>query len=140
MADRLAELKQKYQSVLTVIKQEQVHLQNVHIENDKLLIRGEAPSQVAKNKVWDQIKLIDPQYQDITIDITVKETAPTQPVVADPVGRENSYTVKAGDTLSAISKHFYGNANKYMKIFDANKDTLKDPDKIQPGQHLTIPA
>ena len=44
------------------------------------------------------------------------------------------YTVQKGDTLSKISKQFYGDANKYKKIFDANKDQLKDPDKIQPGQ------
>ena len=48
--------------------------------------------------------------------------------------------MQAGDTLSKISKQFYGNANDYMKIFNANKDKLKDPDKIQPGQQLNIPA
>jgi nucleoid-associated protein YgaU len=47
--------------------------------------------------------------------------------------------VKSGDTLSKIAKEFYGNANAYMKIFEANKGTLSDPDKIKPGQVLTIP-
>jgi nucleoid-associated protein YgaU len=50
-----------------------------------------------------------------------------------------SYTVKSGDTLSGIAKHFYGNANAYMKIFEANKDQLSDPNKIKPGQVLKIP-
>ncbi|HKO59658.1 MAG TPA: LysM peptidoglycan-binding domain-containing protein, partial [Pyrinomonadaceae bacterium] len=50
------------------------------------------------------------------------------------------YTVKPGDTLSKISKQFYGDANEYMRIFYANKDTLKDPDKIQVGQELNVPA
>ncbi|WP_242489930.1 peptidoglycan-binding protein LysM [Noviherbaspirillum cavernae] len=50
------------------------------------------------------------------------------------------YTVKAGDTLSKISKEYYGNANQYGVIFDANKPMLKDPDKIYPGQLLRIPA
>ena len=139
MADRLSELKQKYQSVLRVIEQQAVRLQNVHIENDKLLIRGEAHSQDAKNKVWDQIKLVDPGYKDLVVDITVKEAAPGK-AAASSAPAEETYTVQAGDTLSAISKRFYGNANQYMKIFNANKDQLSDPDKIKPGQRLRIPA
>jgi nucleoid-associated protein YgaU len=50
------------------------------------------------------------------------------------------YTVKPGDTLSKISKQFYGNANEYMRIFNANKDKLRDPDHLQVGQELMIPA
>ncbi len=50
------------------------------------------------------------------------------------------YTVVSGDTLSKISKQFYGDANKYMKIFEANKPMLSDPNKIYPGQNLRIPA
>ncbi|QQS30321.1 MAG: peptidoglycan-binding protein LysM [Sphingobacteriales bacterium] len=50
------------------------------------------------------------------------------------------YTVVKGDTLSKIAKEFYGNANKYMVIFEANKPMLSDPDKIYPGQVLRIPA
>jgi nucleoid-associated protein YgaU len=49
------------------------------------------------------------------------------------------YTVVAGDSLSKIAKKFYGDANKYSKIFDANKPMLKDPDRIYPGQVLRIP-
>lgn len=49
------------------------------------------------------------------------------------------YTVAKGDTLSKISKQFYGDANKYMKIFEANKPMLAHPDKIYPGQMLRIP-
>jgi len=49
------------------------------------------------------------------------------------------YTVVKGDNLSKISKQQYGDANKYMKIFEANKPMLKDPDKIYPGQMLRIP-
>lgn len=51
-----------------------------------------------------------------------------------------AYTVQKGDTLSKIAKDFYGNANKYHQIFEANKPMLKDPDKIYPGQVLRIPA
>lgn len=63
--------------------------------------------------------------------------APAQPAAAPA---ETTYTVQAGDTLSKIAKQFYGDANKYMVIFEANKDMLKDPDKIRPGQTLRIPA
>jgi len=49
------------------------------------------------------------------------------------------YTVQSGDTLSKIAKQFYGNANDYMKIFEANRDKLNDPNKIQVGQSLVIP-
>jgi len=49
------------------------------------------------------------------------------------------YTVKSGDTLSAISKSVYGDANKYNGIFEANKPMLSSPDRIYPGQVLRIP-
>jgi nucleoid-associated protein YgaU len=52
---------------------------------------------------------------------------------------ETIYAVAPGDTLSKIAKHYYGDANKYMKIFEANKDQLKDPNMIQVGQKLRIP-
>lgn len=50
-----------------------------------------------------------------------------------------TYTVKPGDTLSKIAKHFYGDARKYSIIFEANRDILKDPNVIHPGQKLRIP-
>jgi nucleoid-associated protein YgaU len=51
-----------------------------------------------------------------------------------------SYTVISGDTLSGIAKHFYGNANHWPQIFEANRDQLDNPDRIRPGQVLKIPA
>lgn len=50
------------------------------------------------------------------------------------------YTVKSGDTLSAIAKREYGDANQWKRIFDANRDLIEDPDLIHPGQELRIPA
>ena len=50
-----------------------------------------------------------------------------------------TYTVQAGDTLSKISKEFYGDANSYMKIFQANREHLDNPNEIKPGQKLVIP-
>jgi len=60
--------------------------------------------------------------------------------VKEPADESRYYTVVKGDTLSAIAKTQYGNANAYMKIFDANKPMLSNPDKIYPGQVLRIPA
>jgi nucleoid-associated protein YgaU len=61
--------------------------------------------------------------------------------VAAPAEPDSKYhTVKSGDTLSKIAKEAYGDANAYMKIFEANKPMLKDPNKIYPGQMLRIPA
>jgi len=50
------------------------------------------------------------------------------------------YSVTAGDNLSKIAQHFYGDANAWKKIFDANRDQLTDPDRIKPGQMLKIPS
>jgi nucleoid-associated protein YgaU len=50
-----------------------------------------------------------------------------------------TYVVQSGDTLSKIAQKYYGDASLYTKIFDANKDILKDPNKIQVGQKLRIP-
>jgi nucleoid-associated protein YgaU len=66
--------------------------------------------------------------------------APASAPASSASSRTQMYTVKPGDTLSKISKQFYGNTNEYMKIFNANKDKLKDPDQIQVGQELKIPA
>jgi nucleoid-associated protein YgaU len=52
---------------------------------------------------------------------------------------ERHYTVKPGDTLSKISRQFYGDANQYTKIFNANRNILRDPNTISPGQELVIP-
>jgi nucleoid-associated protein YgaU len=60
--------------------------------------------------------------------------------VAQPADESRYYTVVRGDTLSAIAKSQYGNANQYMKIFEAHKPMLADPDKIYPGQLLRVPG
>ena len=140
---RFEQLKQKYQPALNAVSQQQVRLQNVNMQGDKLFIRGEAPSQEAKNKVWDAIKLIDASYSDLIADITVNESQAqkTQTAGASIGGQQarRTYTVKSGDTLSKISKEVYGASQSYMKIFEANKDKLSDPNEIQPGQELVIP-
>jgi nucleoid-associated protein YgaU len=141
---RFEQLKQKYLSVQNAMAQHQVHLRNLNMQGDKLFMRGEAPSQDAKNKVWDEIKRVDPSYTDLIADITVNEAAQparTQTAGAGVTGGQNSrtYTVQPGDSLSKISKQFYGNANDYTKIFEANRDRLSNPNEIKVGQQLNIP-
>ena len=134
-------LKQKYQSVLNLMQQLQVQLQNVNMQGNQLLVRGIAPSPDAKNRVWDQVKLIDKSYSDLVLDITVSQAQPTMTAGASASGGQGQrrYTVQAGDTLSKISRQYYGDPNQFTKIFDANRSVLKDPNNIYPGQELVIP-
>ena len=135
---RFNELKQKYQTVLSVSDQEKIQFLNLHVQDNKLFIRGIAPSEEAKNKFWDQIKLVG--GDDVTADITVDSSRAMGAAAGGGQGSgSQTYEVKSGDNLSKISKQFYGNANQYMKIFEANRDQLSNPDRIQPGQELKIP-
>lgn len=135
---RFNELKTKYQSVLNTIERQDVRLANLHVQDNKLFIKGTAPSEDAKNQVWEQIKLVDSNYaNDLTADIDAGMAAAAAADGGQAAGQ--TYTVKGGDSLSKISKQFYGDPNEYMRIFYANKDKIKDPDKIQVGWDLTIP-
>lgn len=58
---------------------------------------------------------------------------------ADATRPSTVYEVKSGDSLSKIAQRHYGNANEWRKIYEANRDKIKDPDLIYPGQKLTIP-
>ena len=136
---RFEQLKQKYQSVLNLADQQKVQFLNLHVQDNKLFIRGLAPSDDAKNKFWDQIKLVNPNADDITADISVDSSRTMGAAAGGGAGQGQTYTVKSGDNLSKISKQFYGDANEYMRIFYANRDKLRDPDQIQVGQQLVIP-
>jgi LysM repeat protein len=143
--DRLEELKNKYQSALDTIKREGVQLSHLHVQDNKLFIQGAAPSQQIKDDVWNKIKAVDSSYSDLTCDLTVNSSLPQPQATAAAAAaggapsQGRSYTVQSGDTLSKIAKQFYGNANDYNRIFEANRDKLESPDKIRPGQELVIP-
>ena len=102
----------------------------------KLYFKGTTQTQAEANKIWDAIKTIPDWKTEIVADI--KATGGGAGAAAG--GGTHTYTVKAGDTLSKIAKEHLGDANAYMDIFNANKDQLKDPDKIKPGQVLKMPA
>jgi nucleoid-associated protein YgaU len=135
--DRLEELKNKYASALALVQQQGVRLTHLHVQDDKLYLQGAAPSEAIKNALWTKIKEINPAYNDITADITV-DSSLRQPEPASV--SKNTYTVQPGDSLSKIAKQFYGDSNDYLRIFEANKDKLNDPNKIQIGQELVIPS
>lgn len=107
-------------------------------EGDKLHFKGTVGSEDEKNQIWNALKTIPDWKNDIVADIKVVPAV--QPVGTSGAGSARTYTVKSGDTLSKIAKEHLGDANSYMKIFDANKEQLSDPDKIKPGQVLKIPV
>jgi nucleoid-associated protein YgaU len=102
----------------------------------KLHFKGTVTSEAEKNAIWDALKTVPDWKTDVVADIKVKP----KPGVDAPVSSMKTYTVKSGDTLGAISQEYLGNAKHYMRIFEANKDQLSDPDEIKPGQVLKIPA
>ncbi len=129
-------LKTRYADVLQKMQADGLVVREVREDGVKLYVKAVAGSEGAKNGIWDFVKTSHPAWQaDLICDVSVDAAA--APASAAPAVRK--YTVKAGDTLSKIAKDFYGNAGQYMKIFEANRDKLKDPDKIQVGQELVIP-
>src|SRR5579871_6595938 len=145
---RFEQLKQKYQPVLNLIQQENVQLSNLHVQDNKLFIRGTAPSDAVKNKIWDEIKLVNPTYDDLIADINVQQQAaqaaaagmPSQSGAGTQGGQNQTYTVQPGDSLSKIAEKFYGSAHEFMKIYYANKDKINNPDQIRAGMQLNIPS
>ena len=123
-------LRDKYNHAIQVAKG--FRMQGSAEERDgKLYFKGMVQNQDEVNKIWDAIKTVPDWRNDIVAEVTIDPNAAQQ---------AKTYTVQSGDTLSKIAKAHLGDANAYMKIFEANKDQLSDPDKIKPGQVLKIPA
>ena len=101
---------------------------NIVIVEDKALVFGTVPNQEVREKV---ILVVGNTEGIAEVDDRLE--------VNEPQPEARFYTVKKGDYLSKIAKEMYGDANKYMVIFEANKPMLKDPDLIYPGQVLRIP-
>jgi nucleoid-associated protein YgaU len=106
---------------------------NAQEKDGKLYFSGSVKTEAEKNEIWTAIKTIPDWHNEVVADIKVTGGGASAPAV-------KTYTVKSGDTLSKIAKEHLGDANAYMKIFNANKDQLSNPDQIKPGQVLKIPA
>ncbi len=120
-------LKDKYQAAVNEL-QASARNHEVREEGGKLYLKGTTEYQMEANRVWDQIKTVPTWANEIVADIRAERT--------DVFG---IYTVQPGDTLSKLAKAHFGDANRYMEIFNANKDQLTDPNMIKVGQKLKLP-
>ena len=115
------------------IASQNLGVSNVQVAFDgtqgKVTVQGTAPTQSAKEKVT----LCCGNVANVTSVDNLMD-------VTNPEPEAQYHDVVRGDTLSAIAKKYYGDANKYPQIFEANKPMLTHPDKIYPGQKLRIPA
>ncbi|HEX4485988.1 MAG TPA: LysM peptidoglycan-binding domain-containing protein [Terriglobales bacterium] len=114
----------KYQPVADFMSHRGFQIEHFHVQDGKAVLTATAPTEYLKNRAWDEIKKIDPTFSDLQHNITVAEAT--------------NYVIKPGDNLTTLSKNFYGNANEFAKISQANG--ISDPDKIKVGQTLKIPA
>jgi nucleoid-associated protein YgaU len=126
-------LSEKYQSLIDMANSLGISGFNTREENGVLYVDGVAGSAEAKQKLWDEYGRLDPDYRsgDLVMNISAPEGS------AGSSGGGQSYTVQSGDSLSKIGERY---GVSWQKIFDANRDKLDNPDKIFPGQELTIPS
>ncbi|MBM7114573.1 LysM peptidoglycan-binding domain-containing protein [Archangium primigenium] len=121
-------LQADYKDVLDVAKTVGAKVESRE-ENGKLVVQGTVDHAWDRDRIWDQIKAKHANWQnEIMVMLTVTH--------AEPYG---VYTVKSGDTLSKLAKEIYGDAKLYPRIFEINKDQLKNPDQIKVGQVLKLP-
>jgi nucleoid-associated protein YgaU len=126
-----AELAAKRAKALSAVVRETgiaVNDLTINVNGDLATIRGKVATQAEKEKL---VLAIGNTFGIARVDDQLEVARPEPPATF--------YTVKKGDTLSAIAKTYYKNANKYPVIFEANKPMLTHPDKIYPGQVLRIP-
>jgi nucleoid-associated protein YgaU len=123
-------LQDKYQSLISQANSAGVTGLQVREQEGVLYIDGTAPSATVKDSLWNTYQKIDPEMRaaDLVMNITV----------AAGGGGSQTYEVKSGDSLSKIAKNYPGVS--WQDIYNANKDQIKDPNMIHPGQQLKIPS
>lgn len=110
-------------------------IENLEVEYDDgvATLCGECDNEQVREQAILMAGNIKGVEKVVADDLTAREPAP-------PQAREPEfYEIKKGDTLGAIAKKYYGNASAYMRIFEANRGVISDPDKIYPGQKIRIP-
>ena len=130
MAQETGSLHSKYKQLIDAANTSGVSNLQVRQQGNVLYIDGTAPTEQVKDQLWDIYNKIDPDYRagDLVLDIKATDGGTT--------GMQE-YTVVKGDSLSKIGQK-YGVG--WKEIYEANKDQVKDPDLIQPGWKLKIPA
>jgi nucleoid-associated protein YgaU len=108
------------------------------VEGKVVTLSGQAPSLDVKKQVMRDFNALVETENTLNA-LEVAAAAPAAPAPAAPP-TERIHQVVPGDTLSGLAKTYYGKSSLYMKIFEANKDQLKDPNVIKVGQKLRIPA
>lgn len=122
-------VQEKYQSLLELANSNGTTYELS--EGDGVLhINGTAPSDEAKQQLWAEYERLDPDFQSSDLILNISSGA------GAAGGGSNTYTVVSGDSLSKIGSKY---GIQWKAIWDANRDILKDPDKIYPGQELKIP-
>ena len=121
-------LRDKYQSLIAMAEGGGVADLKIQEQDNVLHINGTAPSEVVKQQLWDEYNRLDPDMRagDVVLNLDVAAAS------------EVFYTVAAGDSLSKIATKYKGVT--WQKIFEANRDQIKNPDLIHPGQKLRIPT
>ena len=120
-------LQEKYQSLIDLANSSGISGLNISEGEGFIKIEGSAPSADVKQRLWDEYGRLDPDYRsgDLVLNVSAPEAA------------SNTYTVQSGDNLSKIGSKY---GVSWQQIFEANRETLSDPDKIYPGQELNIPS
>ena len=121
-------LRDKYQSLIAMAEGNGVADLNIQEQDNVLHIHGTAPSEAVKQQLWDEYNRLDPDMRSGDVVMNLEVAA----------GSEVFYTVVAGDSLSKIATKYTGVT--WQKIFEANRDQIKNPDLIHPGQKLRIPT
>lgn len=121
-------LRDKYQSLIAMAEGNGVADLNIQEQDNVLHIHGTAPSEAVKQQLWDEYSRLDPDMRSGDVVMNLEVAA----------GSEVFYTVVAGDSLSKIATKYPGVT--WQKIFEANRDQIKNPDLIHPGQKLRIPT
>ena len=121
-------LRDKYQSLIAMAESSGVADLRIQEQDNVLHMNGTAPTEAVKQQLWDEYNRLDPDMRsgDVVMNLEVAG------------GSEVFYTVVAGDSLSKIATKYTGMT--WQKIFEANRDQIKNPDLIHPGQKLRIPT
>jgi nucleoid-associated protein YgaU len=121
-------LKDKYQSLIAMAQSSGVTKLNIQEQDNVLHIDGIAPDEKIKQQIWDEYNRLDPDMRSGDVVLNLEVAA----------GSEEFYTVVPGDSLSKIASKYKGVT--WQKIFETNRDQIKNPDLIHPGQKLRIPT